>query len=191
MRLSLRRCCACRFWCSRCWLRRARTWPRSRRSRSPSRTSSPEARRSGQSDRTRSSTGTIEFALDPADHAQQRASSISSTRRAAADRRVHFTADLYVLQPSSAQRATAPCSSRSPTEAARDCSAGSTAARGGSQDPMAAADFGDGFLMREGYTLVWVGWQFDVAAAARPDRAPAANVQGRVRVHVHRRRETD
>src|SRR5262249_3551977 len=25
-------------------------------------------------------------------------------------------------------------------------------------DPTADADFGDGFLMRQGYTLVWVGW---------------------------------
>ena len=26
--------------------------------------------------------------------------------------------------------------------------------------PNAALDLGDGFLMRQGYTLVWVGWQF-------------------------------
>lgn len=25
-------------------------------------------------------------------------------------------------------------------------------------------EFGDGFLMREGYTIVWVGWEFDVAS---------------------------
>ena len=29
-------------------------------------------------------------------------------------------------------------------------------------DPTNEADFGDGFLMRQGYTLVWVGWQFDI-----------------------------
>ena len=29
-------------------------------------------------------------------------------------------------------------------------------------DPTAESDFGDGFLMRQGYTLVWVGWQFDI-----------------------------
>jgi hypothetical protein len=29
-------------------------------------------------------------------------------------------------------------------------------------DPTAEADFGDGFLMRQGYTLIWVGWQFDI-----------------------------
>ena len=32
---------------------------------------------------------------------------------------------------------------------------------------------GDGFLMREGYTLVWVGWQFDVARRSLRIEAPA------------------
>ena len=38
----------------------------------------------------------------------------------------------------------------------------SVAARG-SADPTTEADFGDAYLLREGYTLVAVGWQFDVA----------------------------
>jgi len=29
-------------------------------------------------------------------------------------------------------------------------------------DPRTEADFGDGFLMRQGFTLLYVGWQFDV-----------------------------
>ena len=28
-------------------------------------------------------------------------------------------------------------------------------------------EYGDGFLMREGFTLVWVGWQFDAASGLR------------------------
>jgi hypothetical protein len=36
-----------------------------------------------------------------------------------------------------------------PTAGARTCCA-------------TAAEFGDGFLMRQGYALIWVGWQFDV-----------------------------
>lgn len=32
-----------------------------------------------------------------------------------------------------------------------------------SREPRTEADFGDGFLMRQGLTLVWVGWQHDVA----------------------------
>jgi hypothetical protein len=31
-----------------------------------------------------------------------------------------------------------------------------------SDSPSSLEDFGDGLLMREGYTIVWVGWEFDV-----------------------------
>src|SRR5262245_27563637 len=48
-------------------------------------------------------------------------------------------------------------------------------------DPTSEADFGDGFLMRRGFALFWVGWQFDI-----PSRdglmgldAPAISDQGR------------
>ena len=34
----------------------------------------------------------------------------------------------------------------------------------GSPDPRTAPEFGDGFLMEQGYTLAWLGWQFDVPA---------------------------
>lgn len=39
------------------------------------------------------------------------------------------------------------------------------AATAGGTDPTSAGDFGDGLLMRQGLTIVWVGWQWDV-----PDR---------------------
>jgi hypothetical protein len=72
---------------------------------------------------------------------------------------VEFSADLYLLKP-------------------KDMNKGNNAVllevsnRGGkgilrlvngvtSTDPN--AEFGDGFLMREGYTVAWVGWEFDVA----------------------------
>src|SRR5262249_15963608 len=32
----------------------------------------------------------------------------------------------------------------------------------GSLDPTTEADFGDGALMRQGFTLLWMGWQWDV-----------------------------
>ena len=37
----------------------------------------------------------------------------------------------------------------------------------GSADPTTEADFGDGLLMREGFTLAFVGWQFDVAKGTK------------------------
>jgi hypothetical protein len=51
-------------------------------------------------------------------------------------------------------------------------------------DPGSDADLGDGFLTRQGYTLVFVGWEFDVApgtAGMRLDVPGATGVTGFVR----------
>ena len=34
-------------------------------------------------------------------------------------------------------------------------------------DPTTEADFGNGFLLRHGYTVAWVGWQHEVPRQAR------------------------
>jgi hypothetical protein len=49
---------------------------------------------------------------------------------------------------------------------------------GNSSDPN--AEFGDGFLLREGYTIAWLGWQFDVAGQGQNLRfsAPVAHDPG-------------
>src|SRR3569832_2119488 len=31
-----------------------------------------------------------------------------------------------------------------------------------SPDPMSEEEMGDGFLLQQGFALVWIGWQFDV-----------------------------
>jgi hypothetical protein len=41
----------------------------------------------------------------------------------------------------------------------------------GSNDPRTAAEFGDGLLLEQGFTLAWLGWQFDV-----PREAPLMSV---------------
>ena len=38
--------------------------------------------------------------------------------------------------------------------------------------------YGDGFLMKEGYTVVWVGWEFDVPEG-RPIRFAVPEVDGK------------
>jgi hypothetical protein len=59
----------------------------------------------------------------------------------------------------------------------------------GSNDPRTAAEFGDALLLEQGFTLVWLGWQFDVPreptlisvtvpVAKKPDGSP---IQGVVR----------
>jgi hypothetical protein len=53
-------------------------------------------------------------------------------------------------------------------------------ATGNSVDPKTDADLGDAFLLSQGFTLLWVGWQFDA-----PDR------DGLVRAYVPTAKESD
>ena len=125
-------------------------------------------------------TGTIEFALDPANPHNKPIVDLDVAPRGS-DGRVHFTADLYVLQPADAARGNGTLLFEIANRGRKGI-LGRFNRAGGSQDPMAAADFGDGFLMKEGYTVVWVGWQFDVASPGLRVIAPEVNVAGRVRI---------
>ncbi len=48
----------------------------------------------------------------------------------------------------------------------------------GGNDPTSAADAGNGYLMREGYTIVWSGWQADVPRGEGRMRLDAPVVEG-------------
>ena len=124
-------------------------------------------------------TGTIEFALDPANPHNKRIVDLDTASRGS-DGRVHFSADLYVLQPVEAARGNGTLLFEIANRGRKGL-LGRFNRAGVSQDPMAAADFGDGFLMKDGYTLVWVGWQFDVEPPQLRVAAPVANVTGRMR----------
>jgi alpha/beta hydrolase family protein len=123
--------------------------------------------------------GTIEFALDPANPHNKPIADLGTAPRGS-DGRVHFTADLYVLQPVDVARGNGTLLFEIANRGRKGI-LGRFNRAGGSQDPMAAADFGDGFLMKDGYTIVWVGWQFDVEPPLLRVAAPAANVTGRAR----------
>src|SRR5215467_13883377 len=112
-------------------------------------------------------TGRVFFAVDPANpHNRQIVDLDKAPRNAQGE--VEFSADLYLLKP-------------------KDMSKGSQSVlfevsnRGGRGIVFLAngreGEFGDGFLMRQGYTIVWVGWEFDVSD--QPDRlklsAPVAH----------------
>ncbi len=125
-------------------------------------------------------TGTIEFAIDPKDKHNTRIVDLDHATRAA-DGRVHFSADLYVLRPVEEARANDVLLFEIANRGRKGLLGRFNRGAGGSQDPTAAADFGDGFLMKEGYTLVWVGWQHDVQRPLVSIDAPNANIQGRVR----------
>jgi hypothetical protein len=109
-------------------------------------------------------TGTVHFAVDPTHPGNQAIVDIDKAPRDA-DGRVIFSADLYALIPKDAARgngiALFDVLNRGRKNILRDFNRALPVA-----DPTSEADFGDGFLMRRGFSLVWVGWQFDVPRRA-------------------------
>jgi hypothetical protein len=105
--------------------------------------------------------GTIEFALDPRAPENARIVDLDLAPRAA-DGRVHFTATLHVLRPVDSARANGVMFFEA-SNRGRFGLLGRFAGGGNSLEGAKPADFGDGFLLRDGFTLVWVGWEFDVA----------------------------
>jgi hypothetical protein len=125
-------------------------------------------------------TGTIEFALDPADRHNKAIADLEHAAKGP-DGKVHFTADLFVLQPVDPGKGNGVLLFEISNRGTKGLVGRFNRTRS-VEDPTTAEHMGDGFLMREGYTLVWVGWQFDIAPPRLHVDAPAVNVPGRVRV---------
>jgi hypothetical protein len=104
--------------------------------------------------------GKVFFSVDPRHPRNQGIVDLDKASRDASGR-VAFSADLYVLAPKDATRgngvALFDILNRGRKNILRDFNHAAAAL-----DPTAEADFGDGFLMRQGYTLLWLGWQFDI-----------------------------
>ena len=116
--------------------------------------------------------GVIRFAFDPDNRANAAIVDIDKAPRND-DGDVVADADFMVLRPVDPRRgartAWLEVSNRGGKAALRYFNAAERFV----PDPEAAADYGDGLLMRLGLTVIWVGWQFDV-----PDEP------GRLRLHV-------
>jgi alpha/beta hydrolase family protein len=104
--------------------------------------------------------GTIEFALDPLNPQNGRIVDLDRADRAG-DGRVHFTADLAVLRPVDPLRGNGVLLFEVVNRGRIGLLTRFNSAPG-AIDPVTSADFGNGYLMREGYTLVMVGWEFDI-----------------------------
>jgi len=120
-------------------------------------------------------TGRVYFAADPANsHNQQIVDLDKAPRNAKGE--VEFSADLYLLKP-------------------KDMAKGNQAVlfevsnRGGrgilSLVNGREGEYGDGFLMRQGYTIAWVGWEFDLSSTGERLRlsAPVAHDAGGKEIH--------
>ena len=112
--------------------------------------------------------GTIYFAVDPKDPRNRTIADLDKAPVNAAGR-VEFSSDLYILKPK-APRGNGAALVDILNRGNKVALSGFN--RGGSPDPQSDADLGDRFLMRFGYTLVWVGWEFDV-----PDRPMAMRIR--------------
>jgi hypothetical protein len=109
--------------------------------------------------------GRIYFGFDPASDANARVSDIGLAPRGD-DGLVHAWSELVVLQPVDAER-------RSGTALVEVVNRGRRLALGGLNravldftrptafDPARRESFGDGLLMEQGLTLIWIGWQAD------------------------------
>src|SRR5438270_2685806 len=119
--------------------------------------------------------GRVHFAVDPANlHNRQIVDLDKAPRKAQGE--VEFSADLYLLKP-------------------KDMAKGNQAVlfevsnRGGrgilSLVNGRDGEFGDGFLMRQGYTIAWVGWEFDLSSQGEHLRlfAPIAHDPGGKEIH--------
>jgi hypothetical protein len=120
--------------------------------------------------------GRIQFALDPA-HPRNRPIVDLDRAPRGTDKRVYFTADLFVLQPADPSLGNGTLLFDIANRG-RKVMLGTFNGAPASNDPTTLRELGDGFLMRDGYTLVWIGWQFDVAAPLLSIDAPRADLRG-------------
>ncbi len=73
---------------------------------------------------------------------------------------VEFSADVDILRPANPARGNHTLLFEPPNRGSRGILAMFDHAKAG--DPVEPEQFGDGFLLQQGYTIVWVGWQTDV-----------------------------
>ena len=123
--------------------------------------------------------GKIYFAVDPRNSANHIIADIDKAPKNASGK-VEFSSDFYMVKPKDMTRGNGSVFYEVSNRGNKGALGFFNLAAGNSLDPQTAADLGDGFLMEQGFTLLWVGWQFDA-----PDR------EGMVRAYVPSAREAD
>ena len=104
--------------------------------------------------------GTMRFAVDPAHPLHQRVTDMGLAP-CNVQGRVEFSGDFYMLKPVDMRKG----NGRLLLDVAnrgRKVALGMFNSTPRVPDPTTVADFGNGFLMRHGYTVAWIGWQNDV-----------------------------
>ncbi|MGH7346355.1 MAG: alpha/beta hydrolase domain-containing protein, partial [Candidatus Rokuibacteriota bacterium] len=104
--------------------------------------------------------GLLRFGVDPSHAANQGITDLALAARNGAGL-VESTADFYLLRPVDPARGNRRLLLDIPNRG-RKVALGMFNSAVRVPDPTTADDFGNGFLMRHGYTVAWCGWQHDV-----------------------------
>jgi hypothetical protein len=120
--------------------------------------------------------GTVHFALDPKLPAN---AAIVDLRLAPHNARglVEFAADFYLLKPVDPAKGNGRLFYEAGNRGTKRILPVFQSATG-SADPTTAAEIGNGALMNLGYTLLWMGWQWDVPAGRMRMDIPVATENG-------------
>jgi len=110
--------------------------------------------------------GRAHFAVDPNKAANRIITDIELAPRNS-EGRVEFYADLFVLKPRDSAKGNGTVLFEGSNRGGKRLAEMFNFATQ-ERDPRIAEELGDGFLLEQGYTMVWLGWQFDVPD--RPDR---------------------
>jgi Alpha/beta hydrolase domain len=109
--------------------------------------------------------GKVRFAVDP-ELAPNRIIADLDLAPKNAQGLVEFSADLYVLQPKDPAKSNGTALLEISNRGGKSLLSLFDFARG-SSDPRTPEEFGDNFLLDQGFTLVWIGWEFDVPGQAK------------------------
>jgi len=123
--------------------------------------------------------GKVHFAANPSNSANRMITDLSLAPRNERGE-VEFASDFFLIRPKEISRGNGTLLYEVSNRGGKGMLSFFNLATS-STNPGEANHFGDGFLLREGYTLLWLGWQFDPPMREGLMRlyAPAASDQGK------------
>ena len=130
--------------------------------------------------------GRIYFEVDPESPASRRIADIGLAPRNAKGR-VEFSSDFVLVRPRDAARARHSILLEIPNRGLTQANGSFFFAASGSAFDLMNLDvtsLSDAFLFEQGFTVAWLGWQFDLPEGAIRMDAPSANVSGAVRQSI-------
>ena len=119
-----------------------------------------EGKRFGLAGEYEAITGKAYFAVDPDGAANATITDLKLAPRNS-DGEVEFAADFYMIRPRDLRNGNGSVLLEINNRGGKGMLSFFNGAQGNT-NPVTEKHFGDGFLLEHGYTLLWVGWQFDV-----------------------------